>query len=192
MGSSDSLDQGLLKNTMSSITKQRVKLNIKVLGVQLGAEQQNKEQGQQGQGSGEKQTFREQFKAPEMSIISKLMSKVHLELSVIDSNVLFIFLQPLLDGKDLDIELDSTADSENEDYSDDEDDDPFSNAPPKESNNQHSDPNSYAWCLMRYASITLAQQLLEKFLCLAGVEASGTLLMTYAFAKYHTFVQLVK
>lgn len=77
MGSSDSLDQGLLKNTMSSITKQRVKLNIKVLGVQLGAEQQTKESGQQVQGSGgEKQTFREQFKAPDMSIISKLMSKV--------------------------------------------------------------------------------------------------------------------
>ena len=63
---------------MTSITKQRVKLNIKVLGVQLGAEQQGKEQNVQG-GSvhqGERQTFREQFKAPEMSIVSKLMSKV--------------------------------------------------------------------------------------------------------------------
>ena len=71
-------DQGLakVKNTMSSITKQRVKLNIKVLGVQLGADQQGKEQGQQSGQSGEKQTFREQFKAPEMSIVSKLMSKV--------------------------------------------------------------------------------------------------------------------
>ena len=80
-----------------------------------------------------------------------------------------------MDGKDLDIELDSTADSEKEDTEDEDDDDPFSNAPPRDENNQHSDPNSYAWCLMRYACITLAQGLLEKFLCLAGVEASGTI-----------------
>ena len=104
----------------------------------------------------EKQTFREQFKAPEMSIVSKLMAK------------------PLLDGKDLDLEIDSTADSDNEEgLSDEEDDDPFSNAPPKDENNQHSDPNSYAWCLMRYACITLAQSILEKFLGVAGVETSG-------------------
>ena len=85
-----------------------------------------------------------------------------------------ISLQPLLDGKDLDIDLDSTADSdeEEEDY---EDDDPFSNAPPKDANCQHSDPNSYAWCLMRYACITLSQDLLERFLSLAGVESSGTM-----------------
>ena len=59
---------------MTSITKQRVKLNIKVLGVQLG------EKGAVNQSNnmteGEKQTFREQFKAPEMSIVSKLMAKV--------------------------------------------------------------------------------------------------------------------
>lgn len=82
------VDQGLLKNTMSSvssITKQRVKLNIKVLGVQLGADQvpgrdqtgTTSSPSSTTSGTGEKQTFREQFKAPEMSIISKLMSKVH-------------------------------------------------------------------------------------------------------------------
>ena len=80
--SSAESDQGLLKNTMTSITKQRVKLNIKVLGVKLGNDQEqtrsdmskpvNSASGQ----AGEKQTFREQFKAPDMSIVSKLMSKV--------------------------------------------------------------------------------------------------------------------
>ena len=84
-----------------------------------------------------------------------------------------IKFQPLLDGKDLDIEIDSTADSDNDEFSEEEDDDPFSNAPPKDENNQHSDPNSYAWCLMRYACITLAQGILEKFLSVAGVESSG-------------------
>ena len=181
VASSAESDQGLLntmtnitKQNMTSITKQRVKLNIKVLGVQLGDQKADPNAPTAGAPTGnnptmtssagskssqaiaEKQTFREQFKAPEMSIVSKLMAK------------------PLLDGKDLDLEIDSTADSDNEEgLSDEEDDDPFSNAPPKDENNQHSDPNSYAWCLMRYACITLAQSILEKFLGVAGVETSG-------------------
>ena len=46
---------------------------------------------------------------------------------------MFTFLQPVLDGKDLDIEVDSTADSDSEEYfdEDDEDDDPFANIPIK-------------------------------------------------------------
>ena len=49
------------------------------------------------------------------------------------SAVCLLFLQPLLDGKDLDIEVDSTADSDSEEYfdEDDEDDDPFANIPIK-------------------------------------------------------------
>ena len=45
----------------------------------------------------------------------------------------YFFWQPLLDGKDLDIEVDSTADSDSEEYfdEDDEDDDPFANIPIK-------------------------------------------------------------
>merc|ERR1719445_1849327 len=117
VASSNESDQGLLntmtnitKQNMTSITKQRVKLNIKVLGVQLGDQKDpnapvapstsgsNLAGGptKSSQATTEKQTFREQFKAPEMSIVSKLMAK------------------PLLDGKDLDLEIDSTADSDNE------------------------------------------------------------------------------
>jgi hypothetical protein len=73
----------------------------------------------------------------------------------------------------MDIDLDSNADSEGEELIEEEDDDPFSNAPPKEENNQHSNPNSYAWCLMRYAAIKLAQGILEKFLAMAGVDTAG-------------------
>ena len=75
--------QGLLKDTMTNvtkqtsnitnITKQRVKLNIKALGVQLARTNQDTTGAQS---LPEKQTFREQFTAPEMSIISKLMAKV--------------------------------------------------------------------------------------------------------------------
>ena len=76
-------EQGLLKDTVTSITKQtsnitnitkqRVKLNIKALGVQLAGTNQDTAGAQS---LPEKQTFREQFTAPEMSIISKLMAKV--------------------------------------------------------------------------------------------------------------------
>ena len=76
-------DSESILNTMTSITKQRVKLNIKVLGVQLGEKGAGgaaHPTNQTGTGSvnsdGEKQTSREQFKAPEMSIVSKLMAKV--------------------------------------------------------------------------------------------------------------------
>ena len=62
---------------MTSITKQRVKLNIKVLGVNLGADQGQAAKPTSASGqTGEKQQVREQFKAPDMSIVSKLMSKV--------------------------------------------------------------------------------------------------------------------
>ena len=79
----DFLSQGI--NTVSSLTtnvttmtKQRVKLNMKVLGMQIGQNQQDATGATQN-GAGqtvEKQTVRESFSAPQMSIISKLMTKV--------------------------------------------------------------------------------------------------------------------
>ena len=69
----------ITKQTMSTtsnitnITKQRVKLNIKALGAAVTGTSP----GAAGsQAMPEKQSFREQFTAPEMSIISKLMTKV--------------------------------------------------------------------------------------------------------------------
>ena len=84
---------------MTSITKQRVKLNIKVLGVNLGADQGQAKpisgtggpatSGSGGQ-TGEKQQVREQFKAPDMSIVSKLMSKVRYFFTLIYFTILNI------------------------------------------------------------------------------------------------------
>jgi hypothetical protein len=65
---------GLL-NTVTSITKQRVKLNIKVLGMTLSSSQDST-QGPQTQNLPEKQSFREHFMPPDMSIVSQLMAKV--------------------------------------------------------------------------------------------------------------------
>ena len=77
----DLLSQGI--NTVSSLTtnvttmtKQRVKLNMKVLGMQIGQNQQDATGTTQNGQTVEKQTVRESFSAPQMSIISKLMTKV--------------------------------------------------------------------------------------------------------------------
>ena len=81
-------------------------------------------------------------------------------------------LQPLLSSKELEIELDSDAESDDDEDYDDEDDDPFSNRR-KDDNNEHSNPHSYSWCIMRHACIIIAQQNLERFLTVAGIELTG-------------------
>ena len=86
-------------------------------------------------------------------------------------------LQPLLTSKELEVEIDSDAESddEEEEGDEDEDDDPFSTKAlvRKDDNNEHSNPHSYSWCIMRYASIIIAQKNIEKFLTVAGIELTG-------------------
>ena len=90
-------------------------------------------------------------------------------------------MQPQLDSRDIDIEVDSNADDSEDEADDDEDDmeddDPFSNVHrfTKEENVEHSNPHSFAWNMMRHACIILAQQNLERFLSMAGIEFSGKL-----------------
>ena len=95
----------------------------------------------------------------------------------------------MLDSRDLDIDVDSNAEDSDDDNEDDEDedDDPFSNvrAFAKDENVEHSNPHSFAWCLMRHACIVLAQQNLEKFLSMAGIEYSGKLSPIYIYKVYH-------
>ena len=93
--------------------------------------------------------------APEMSIMSKLMSKA------------------TPDQNKATFDYDSGEESDHEgdiDDLDDEDDDPFSNVPPKAANTQHSDPDSYAWAIIRLTTLSLAQKNIESFLLTAGIE----------------------
>lgn len=55
-------------NTMTSLTKQRVKLNMKLLGQFTGQQPNMKE---------DKPTYREQFVSPQMSMISYFLMKVY-------------------------------------------------------------------------------------------------------------------
>ncbi len=62
---------------------------------------------------------------------------------------IFHLKQPILEGPNSEIDYDSggesdTGDGPHSDF-DDDDDDPFSNAPAKKENLEHSNPNSYSW-----------------------------------------------
>ena len=136
-------------SSVTNITKQRIKMNMKLLNVQLGSSPQEFTE------KTKKQSYKEQFLSPEMSIMTKLMSKTPLDPSVAN------------------VDYDSGEESDHDvplDELDDEDDDPFSNVPPKAANTQHSDPDSYAWDIIRLATLNLAQKNIECFLVTAGIE----------------------
>lgn len=145
-------------NTVTSLTKQRVKLNMKLLG-HFGGSSGTPNMKE------DKPTYREQFVSPEMSMLS------------------YFLIKPPLKGDPDEADYDS-ADSAVSDLSGDEDDedvfgDPLSNdtrinpATLKKSrrdNIEHSTPNSYSWCIMRLAIIKLAQNQLQEFINVAGIE----------------------
>ena len=138
-------------SSVTNITKQRIKMNMKLLNVQMGSESSTKDVGDKTK----KLNHKEVFMPPEVSIMSKLMTKT------------------ALDQNAADIDYDSGEESDHDgviDDLDDEDDDPFSNVPPKAANTQHSDPDSYAWAIIRLAVLNLAQKNIECFLLTAGIE----------------------
>jgi len=72
-------------NTMTSLTKQRVKLNMKLLGQFTGQQPNMKE---------DKPTYREQFVSPQMSMISYFLMKVwtfRVNIERFCISVLFVF-----------------------------------------------------------------------------------------------------
>ena len=141
-------------NTVTNITKQRIKLNMKLLNVQIGSPPQDSAQDTL---NNRKPATREEFFPPESSLVAKLLSK------------------PTLDANMSSMDYDSAEESDQEDDIDeleDEDDDPFSNAPVKSENLEHSNPNSYSWAILRLTVLSIAQKNIEKFLSIGGIELS--------------------
>ncbi|XP_066592575.1 dmX-like protein 2 [Prorops nasuta] len=135
-------------NTMTSLTKQRVKLNMKLLGQFTGQQPNMKE---------DKPTYREQFVSPQMSMIS------------------YFLMKPRIDSEYADeIDYDSSDSAVSDlDPSDDEEDVFDTNAKPKikpKDNTEHSNPNGYSWYIMRLAIVKILQQQLQDFLTVAGIE----------------------
>lgn len=147
-------------NAVTSITKHRVKMNLKILG-QFGGQQTSTNMKE------DKPTYREQFVPPEMSMVSYFLTK------------------PMLSGDRNEDDYDS-ADSAVSDLDDDDDDedvfaDPLSNDPKKlqtalaikkhkKENTEHTNPNSLSWCILRMAIVKHAQIQLHSFINIAGLE----------------------
>ncbi|XP_076252311.1 rabconnectin-3 alpha isoform X2 [Rhynchophorus ferrugineus] len=95
----------------------------------------------------DKPTYREQFVPPEMSILAFLLQKPA-------SNYY----------------IDEVEDEDEED----EDDEDVFDTPriTKTVNNEHSDPNSYSWLVLKLATLKIAQNRLNEFLAVAGLETS--------------------
>ncbi|XP_015601429.1 dmX-like protein 2 isoform X2 [Cephus cinctus] len=146
--SSETQSTGGMWNTMTSLTKQRVRLNMKLLGQFTGQQPNMKE---------DKPTYREQFVSPQMSMIS------------------YFLMKPRIEGDDADeIDYDSSDSVISDlDSSEDEEDVFDTNAKPKskpKDNTEHTNPTSHSWCIMRLAIVKILQQQLQDFLNVAGIE----------------------
>lgn len=135
-------------NTMTSLTKQRVKLNMKLLGQFTGQQPNMKE---------DKPTYREQFVSPQMSMISYFLMKPRIEIEY---------------AEEIDYDSSDSAVSDLDSTDDEEDVFDTSSKPknkPKD-NTEHSNSNSYSWSVMRLAIVKILQQQLQDFLTIAGIE----------------------
>ncbi|XP_014674853.1 PREDICTED: dmX-like protein 1 [Priapulus caudatus] len=135
--------------------KKRVNLHMKFLsgGNVTYQPQQQQQQTPVEPAVSEKPAYKEQFLPPETSIASFLMSKPS-ELEKL---------------KEIDYDSDESlpsSDSEPEE----EDDDKLGMDQPKVECCEHSDPNSYSWCLMRFAIVKLVLRNLERFLPIPGLD----------------------
>lgn len=142
--------EGGVWTTMTSLTKQRVRLNMKLLGQftsQPGTPLMKED----------KPTYREQFVPPEMSMVS------------------YFLIKPQLSAEAESVDYDS-ADSAVSDLDDEEEEeDVFEGTTsnpkvPDRENTEHSNPSSYSWCIMRLAIMKLVQDQLQEFLNVAGIE----------------------
>ncbi|XP_065223519.1 dmX-like protein 2 isoform X2 [Planococcus citri] len=145
---------------MTSLTKQRVRLNMKILGP-FGS--------QSGTGNSspqikeDKPTYREQFVPPEMSMVSYFLSKP----SATDDIQEFDY-----DSADSAVSDLSEGEEEDEDVFDSGVGAEISHSKRQQTkeNTEHSNPYSYAWLIMRLAVMKLVQDQLQDFLNVAGVE----------------------
>ena len=87
-------------------------------------------------------------------------------------------IQPRIDSEYADeIDYDSSDSAVSDlDSSEDEEDVFDTNSKPKskpKDNTEHTNPNSYSWCVMRLAIVKILQQQLQEFLNVAGIEMQG-------------------
>ncbi|KAJ8305006.1 hypothetical protein KUTeg_018589 [Tegillarca granosa] len=122
------------------LSKQRMKLHMKVIG--------------SGGGGKDRTTYKESFVPPEISMVTFFMTKP---------------FQIMADTEfSYDSEESLTSDEEDED--EDEDDTFRPTTLPLSTVQQHTDPTSYSWCLIRYSVVKLVLHNLQAFLPQVGIE----------------------
>lgn len=145
---------------VTSLTKQRVKLNMKLLG-HFGGSTGSPNMKE------DKPTYREQFVPPDMSMVSYFMVKP----------------TPREDDEEYD-SGDSIASDMDEDEDDDVFADPLNNDPKvsqqsaalkkhRRENTEHSNPYSLSWLIIRAAILRIVQNQLQDFIAVAGIEMQG-------------------
>ncbi|XP_063894834.1 dmX-like protein 2 isoform X4 [Helicoverpa armigera] len=139
----------------SSLREKRALLNMRLLGLGPTAPHKNIQEG--------RPTYREQFVPPHYSILTYLLTKP----------------TPEQDPENYDYDsAESGAEDVDDSGSEADDDDIFDTSNTKNekrrklTNSEHSDPDSYSWLVMRIAVLRLAQQKLQNFLQLCGIEMS--------------------
>ncbi|XP_072938045.1 dmX-like protein 2 isoform X3 [Epargyreus clarus] len=139
----------------SSLREKRALLNMRLLGLGPTAPHKNIQEG--------RPTYREQFVPPQFSILTFLLTKPTLEQDP--------------ESNDYD-SAESGAEDAEDSASEADDDDIFDTSTTKKekrrkgANMEHSEPDSYSWYVMRVAVLRLAQQKLQHFLQLCGIEMS--------------------
>ncbi|EDW66250.2 dmX-like protein 2 [Drosophila virilis] len=138
-------DESSVWNTVTSITKQRMKLNMKI----LGSFSQNSTSSNMKE---DKPTYREQFMPPETSMLSYFLTK------------------PTNTDCD-DYDTDDSHESDGEEEEDDDDDVNVSRTQLKaKDNTEHTNPMSYSWSILRLALIKFSTHKIQEFVKVAGIE----------------------
>ncbi|XP_046400831.1 dmX-like protein 2 isoform X2 [Ischnura elegans] len=165
-GDNIGMGEGMWNTVTTSLSKQRVRLNMRLLGGQPGSQPGGTPQPLNMKE--DRPTYREQFVPPEMSMVSYFLLKPQ---SPTDEDFI-----------DYDSADSQASDGEDRDGDEeDEEEDVFEGttstaagnmrgrAVAKE-NTEHSNPSSYSWCVLRLAIVRLIQQQLHEFLAVAGIE----------------------
>lgn len=108
---------------------------------------------------------------------------------------LFCFLSLDYDEDEYDSADSLSSDIEEEDDDDDVFADPLNNDPKasqasaamkkhRRENTQHSNPYSYSWLIMRTAILRIAQNQLQDFIAVAGIEMQGIFYFYFWFIKF--------
>nr|XP_006818127.1 PREDICTED: Dmx-like 2 [Saccoglossus kowalevskii] len=119
----------------------------------------------------ERAAFKEKFVSPEISLIDYFMVKP--------------YVAPMNDGTN----YESDESVSDEETPMDEDDDVFTITTTTSSLDEHTDYNSYSWCLMRYAIARLVLQKLQCFLPVAGIELAE---LPVASPLIHSFLKTLE